>query len=141
MTCPAVPIDLNPRVHGPPAGSLNPYSGMASRAPTATLTVLAGRQRSTVRVTELTVPLIDVTRPVVPAGIAMVTSRIAPALRTVARYVSVVVPFDACVAVTLTPAAAASAARSMNTIAAAATTNAAAEARSLRSMGSPQVVK
>lgn len=109
-TWPAVPIDLNPNVHGPPAGSRSPYNGIESRPPTTTFVARLGRHRKTVDDAELTVPLTDVTRPVVPAGIAIVTSRIAPAFSTVARYVNVVVPFDAKLAVTVTLAAAASAA-------------------------------
>ncbi|MFI5712274.1 hypothetical protein [Kribbella sp. NPDC051620] len=77
--------------------------------------------------------------PVVPAGIATVMSRIAPARRTVARYVTVVVPFEAAVAVMATSAPAASADRTTSTTTVAATASATNEARSLRTMIPPQI--
>ncbi|MFI6832153.1 hypothetical protein ACIBG5_33950 [Kribbella sp. NPDC050241] len=76
----------------------------------------------------------EVIRPVEPEGIETTMSRTDPARSTLARYVKVVVPFEAAVAVMVTLAPAASADRTTNNVADATTTTTTADAISLRNM-------
>jgi hypothetical protein len=84
---PAVDLAATARLQAPTArGIVSPWTGMASRVPTATATGRAAVQRRKPVLGVVRVPFTDVGRPLEPGGMAKVTLASVPARTTVARY-------------------------------------------------------